>query len=88
MLYVPTDQLDNVKKYIGGGDALPKINRLGSKEWENTKERVKKNLREVAQELIELYAKRQKSKGYAFSKILLGNKNLKIALFTKKQMTN
>ena len=43
MLYVPTDQLDNVKKYIGGGDALPKINRLGSKEWENTKERVKKN---------------------------------------------
>lgn len=68
ILYVPTDQLDNVKKYIGGGDALPKINRLGSKEWENTKERVKKNLREVAKELIELYAKRQKSKGYAFSK--------------------
>ena len=68
MLYVPTDQLDNVKKYIGGGESLPKINRLGSKEWENTKERVKKNLREVARELIELYAKRQKSKGYAFSK--------------------
>lgn len=68
ILYVPTDQLDNVKKYIGGGDALPKINRLGSKEWENTKERVKKNLREVAKELIELYAKRQKSRGYAFSK--------------------
>ena len=68
ILYVPTDQLDNVKKYIGGGDTLPKINRLGSKEWENTKERVKKNLREVAKELIELYAKRQKSRGYAFSK--------------------
>ena len=68
MLYVPTDQLDNVKKYIGGGESLPKINRLGSKEWENTKERVKKNLREVARDLIELYAKRQKSKGYAFSK--------------------
>lgn len=68
MLYVPTDQLDNVKKYIGGGEALPKINRLGSKEWENTKERVKKNLREVARELIELYARRQKSRGYAFSK--------------------
>ena len=68
MLYVPTDQLDNVKKYIGGGESLPKINRLGSKEWENTKERVKKNLREVARDLIELYAKRQKSRGYAFSK--------------------
>ena len=68
VLYVPTDQLDNVKKYIGGGEALPKINRLGSKEWANTKERVKKNLREIARELIELYAKRQASKGYAFSK--------------------
>ena len=68
MLYVPTDQLDNVKKYIGGGESLPKINRLGSKEWENTKAKVKKNLREVARELIELYAKRQKSKGFAFSK--------------------
>ena len=68
ILYVPTDQLDNVKKYIGGGETLPKINRLGSKEWANTKERVKKNLREVAKELIEQKEKRQKSKGYAFSK--------------------
>ena len=47
---------------------VPKINRLGSKEWENTKAKVKKNLREVATELIELYAKRDKIEGYSFSK--------------------
>ena len=69
ILYVPTSSLDNVRKYIGGGESSePKLNKLGTKEWTNTKERVKKNLREVAKDLIELYAKRQKMKGYAFSK--------------------
>ena len=53
---------------IGGGEILPKINKLGSKEWENTKAKVKNNLREVAKELIELYATREKTKGFAFSK--------------------
>ena len=68
MLYVPTSNLDNVRKYIGGGDTTPRLSRLGSKEWSNTKAKVKKNLREVAKDLIELYAKRQKMKGFAFSK--------------------
>ncbi len=68
ILYVPTNQLDNIRKYIGGGEATPKLNRLGSKEWTNTKSKVKSNLREVARDLIELYAKRQNAVGYAFSK--------------------
>ncbi len=67
MLYIPTNDLDSIRKYVGGGEALPKVNKLGSKEWETTKARVKKNLQEVARELIELYAKRQKIKGFAFS---------------------
>lgn len=67
ILYVPTNNLDSIRKYIGGGEDVPKINRLGSKEWENTKTKVKKNLQTVARELIELYAKRQKVKGFAFS---------------------
>ena len=46
---------------------VPKLNKLGSKEWENTKAKVKKNLREVAQNLIELYAKRKNAKGFAYS---------------------
>jgi len=68
VLYVPTNQLDTIRKFVGGGERIPKVNRLGGKEWEQTKARVKKNLREVAKELIELYAKRQKVQGYAFSK--------------------
>ena len=68
VLYVPTNQLDTIRKFVGGGERVPKVNRLGGKEWEQTKARVKKNLREVAKELIELYAKRQKIQGYAFSK--------------------
>lgn len=68
ILYIPTDQLDNIRKYIGSGETKPKVNKLGSKEWSNTKAKVKNNLREIARELIELYAKRQKVKGYNFSK--------------------
>lgn len=68
ILYIPTNQLDNIRKYIGAGEAIPKLNRLGSKEWSNTKNKVKSNLQEVARNLIELYAKRQKIKGYAYAK--------------------
>ena len=67
ILYVPTNSLDNVRKFIGAGDAAPKLNKLGSKEWEHTKAKVKNNLREVAQNLIELYAKRKNAKGFAYS---------------------
>ena len=68
ILYVPTNQLDSIRKYVGGDEGGLKVNKLGTKEWLKTKAKVKKNLREVAQELIQLYAKREKAKGYAFSK--------------------
>jgi len=68
VLYVPTNQLDSIRKYIGGDEGSLKVNKLGSKEWMKTKARVKNNLREVARELIELYAKRDKSRGHAFGK--------------------
>ena len=68
VLYVPTNSLDNIRKYVGPEKIGPRLNRLGSKDWEKTKIRVKNNLRQVAEELIELYAKRQKMQGYAFSK--------------------
>jgi len=66
VLYVPTNQLDSVRKYIGGEEQSLKINKLGSKEWTTTKAKVKKNLREVAGELIELYAKRERAVGFAY----------------------
>ncbi len=70
ILYIPTNSLDNIRKYIGGGSdsGTVRINRLGSKDWEKTKLRVKNNLRQVAEELIRLYAIRQKAIGFAFSK--------------------
>lgn len=57
--------LENLQEQLGNE---PKLNRLGTKEWEKTKAKVKSNLREVAEELIKLYAKREKSRGFKFSK--------------------
>ena len=68
ILYVPTNSLDEIRKYVGGEELNLKLNKLGSKDWERTTAKVKKNLRAVAKELIELYARREKSKGFAFSK--------------------
>ena len=68
ILYVPVTQLDLVSKYIGPReDAHVKLNRLHSTEWQKTRQRVKKAVDEMADELIALYAKRMSVKGYAFS---------------------
>ena len=67
ILYVPTTNMDTIRKYVGS-EGTPKIYKLGGKDWSKVKAKVKNNLREVARELIELYAKREKIKGHAFSK--------------------
>ncbi len=67
-LYVSTDQLDMVYKYIGKDGAKVKLNRLGGGEWNKTKQRVKESAADMANELISLYAKRMQSPGIAFSK--------------------
>ena len=67
-LYVPVTQLDLVAKYIGPKEnSRVKLNRLGSKEWQNSKRRVKAAAKEMAKELIELYSKRMQAQGHAFS---------------------
>ena len=66
-LYIPTDQMDLLQKYIGGNDTAPKLNRLGGKEWKNTKEKVRGSVREMAAELLKLYAARERQQGFAFS---------------------
>ncbi|MBQ7203300.1 MAG: transcription-repair coupling factor [Eubacterium sp.] len=67
-LYVPVTQLDLVSKYIGPTDnAKVKINRLGSGDWKKIKHRVRESVRDMAKELIALYAKRISTKGYAFT---------------------
>jgi len=67
VLYVPTYQLGSVEKYIGPEGSAPKINKLGGAEWSRIKSKVKESLRTYAKELVELYAKRSKLKGFAFS---------------------
>ena len=67
-LYVPVTQLDLVSKYIGPQDnAKVKVNTLGSGDWKRLKSKVRSSVRDVAKELIALYAKRMSTKGYAFS---------------------
>ena len=68
VLYVPVTQLDLVAKYIGPkDDSKVKLHKLRSGEWQKARSRVKKAVDEMADELIALYAKRMKTKGYAFS---------------------
>jgi transcription-repair coupling factor (superfamily II helicase) len=63
-LYIPTDQLDQVTRYVGG--ELPTLNKLGGSDWAKTKGRARKAVKEIAAELVQLYAARQASPGYAF----------------------
>ncbi len=67
ILYVPTTNMDTIRKYVGS-EGAPKIYKLGGKDWSKVKAKVKNNLREVAKELIELYARREKISGHSFSK--------------------
>jgi transcription-repair coupling factor (superfamily II helicase) len=63
-LYVPTDQLDQVTRYVGGEQ--PTLDRLGGGDWARRKGRARKAVRQIAAELIKLYAARQATQGYAF----------------------
>ncbi|KXZ40602.1 transcription-repair coupling factor (superfamily II helicase) [Alkalithermobacter thermoalcaliphilus JW-YL-7 = DSM 7308] len=67
-LYIPTDQMDKVQKYIGAQTDTVKLNKLGTSDWNKAKSKVKKAVEDMAKDLIELYAKREKAKGYKFSK--------------------
>ncbi|MDT7723370.1 MAG: hypothetical protein QOE94_4381, partial [Mycobacterium sp.] len=63
-LYVPMDSLDQLSRYVGG--QAPALSRLGGSDWVNTKTKARKAVREIAGELVSLYAKRQASAGHAF----------------------
>jgi len=66
-LYVPTDQVDRVSRYIGASDQLPTLSRLGTQEWARTKQRIKESVANIARELLNLYAAREIISGFAFS---------------------
>jgi transcription-repair coupling factor (superfamily II helicase) len=63
-LFVPTDQLDQITRYVGG--EAPTLNKLGGADWAKTKGRAKKHVKQIAGELIRLYSARMATKGHAF----------------------
>ncbi|MBT8227964.1 MAG: transcription-repair coupling factor, partial [Dactylosporangium sp.] len=63
-LFVPTDALDQLSRYVGG--ETPTLHKLGGSDWQKTKARARKAVREIAAQLIQLYAARQNAKGHAF----------------------
>lgn len=68
VLYVPVTQMDLISRYIGPRDDTGvRLNKLSSNEWQKTRSRVKKAVKDMADELIALYAKRSKTQGFAFS---------------------
>ena len=67
-LYVPATQLDLISKYIGGGEDAPvKLNKLGGDQWQKTKAKAKAAAKDLAADLIQLYAERKRRMGYAFA---------------------
>ena len=68
VLLVPLDQFKLVRKFVGAEGVAPKLNKLGSNEWKKTKEKLQKNVEEIAEKLLELYTAREGNIGHAFSK--------------------
>lgn len=66
-LYVPTNQVDLIQKYIASGEAAPKLNKLGGSEWNKAKTKAKESVKEMAEELVKLYAARESIRGIAYS---------------------
>ena len=66
-LYVPLTRLDLVQKFRGSGDSPPSLDKLGGATWSKTKSRVKAKMRDMAEELVKLYAARKVAEGFAYS---------------------
>jgi len=65
-VFIPIEQVDMLQKYIGQEGSAPRLDVLGGRTWESKKQRVRKSVEDLAEHLIELYAKRQRAQGYAF----------------------
>lgn len=65
-LYIPTDQLDRITRFIGMGDAVPALSKLGTTEWTRSKARAKESTQEIARDLLKLYSAREATPGHAY----------------------
>ena len=76
-LFVPTDTLEQITRYVGG--EAPSVNRIGGSDWQNTKRRARKAVKQIAAELIQLYAARMSAPGFAFSQDTAWQRELEAA---------
>ena len=67
-LYIPVEKLDLITKYSSGDSSIPKLNKLGSHEWQKTKAKARKHAEDIAEDLLKMYAIRESKKGFAFDK--------------------
>ncbi|MCR4940661.1 MAG: transcription-repair coupling factor [Treponemataceae bacterium] len=67
-VFIPIEQVNLVQRYIGNEGDSPRLDRIGSKSWENRKNKVKKSVEDLAEKLIQLYSKRKAARGFAFPK--------------------
>ncbi|MDD7275958.1 MAG: transcription-repair coupling factor [Treponema sp.] len=67
-LFIPIEQVNLVQRYIGNEGVAPRLDRIGSKSWENRKNKAKKAAEDIAQKLIDLYSRRKASRGFPFPK--------------------
>ncbi len=65
-LYIPTDQLDRVTRYIGMGESVPALSKLGTTEWTRAKSKAKESVQDIARDLLRLYSAREAAPGHAF----------------------
>jgi len=67
-LYIPVEKIEYISKFSGKEGVVPKINKLGGNEWEKTKSRVRKRVKDIAEKLLKIYAARELQTGFKFSK--------------------
>ncbi|OGO17984.1 MAG: transcription-repair coupling factor [Chloroflexi bacterium RBG_16_50_11] len=79
ILYVPTDQIDRVSRYVGAGDRTPVLSRLGTQEWVRTRQKAKEAAELLARDLLNLYATREVVTGFAFSRDTVWQQELEAA---------
>src|SRR4030042_1631594 len=66
-LYIPLGSINKINKYHAEEGIVPRVDRIGGKTWQRTKDKVRRKVRDIAEKLVKLYAEREVSKGYSFS---------------------
>ena len=87
-LYVPLTRMDLVQRFRGAGEAKPALDRMGGATWTRTKTRIKAKMRDMADELLKLYASRKMAEGFQFSPIATGSASSKTPSSSPKPATS